>query len=126
PFARLDQGAGRHPGVEHRSDGPRVARPDVCGPGAWLDSDISGRGAAADVPHGSQPARAASGSRRHSTLETAGERERRRSLMALKDRLDAMKRPDEPNPAGERGLSVIAGRQTAVPTERAPAPEDPA
>src|SRR4029077_5824077 len=112
PFARLDQGAGRHPGVEHRSDGPRVARPDVCGPGAWLDSDISGRGAAAGVPPGSEPPAAAGGSRRHSTLEPAGERERRRSLMALKDRLDAMKRPDEPNPAGGRGPSVIGGAPT--------------
>jgi pilus assembly protein CpaF len=46
--------------------------------------------------------------------------------MALKDRLDAMSRPDEPKPAGERGLSVIAGRQAASPAQRLPAAEDAA
>jgi pilus assembly protein CpaF len=44
--------------------------------------------------------------------------------MALKDRLDAMKRPDEPKPAGERGLSVIAGRQIAAAPQPAAAHED--
>lgn len=44
--------------------------------------------------------------------------------MALKDRLDAMKRPDEPRPAGERGLSVIAGRQTAAAAQPPPAAAD--
>jgi len=41
--------------------------------------------------------------------------------MALKDRLDAMKRPDEPMPAGGRGLSVVAGLKTegAAPPARA-------
>ncbi|HXN77981.1 MAG TPA: CpaF family protein [Candidatus Dormibacteraeota bacterium] len=46
--------------------------------------------------------------------------------MALKDRLDAMRRPDDPKPAGERGLSVIAGRQSSAKAQQPPAPEDEA
>jgi pilus assembly protein CpaF len=46
--------------------------------------------------------------------------------MALKDRLDAMKRPDDPKPAGERGLRVVAGVQAEGKAPSAPAAEDAA
>jgi len=46
--------------------------------------------------------------------------------MALKDRLDAIKRPDATNQAGEGGLSVIAGQQPAAAPGPAPAQAEPA
>jgi pilus assembly protein CpaF len=46
--------------------------------------------------------------------------------MALKDRLDAIKRPDDTNQASEGGLSVIAGQQPAAAPVPAPASAEPA
>jgi pilus assembly protein CpaF len=46
--------------------------------------------------------------------------------MALKDRLDAIKRPDATNADADHGLSVIEGRQPATPAHAAPGPAEPA